>query len=71
MPNYKTHTKKTSTSSDTGSDSNYESDGDTNYSPVRTLGEGGYACARLFKSVCNKEIAVLKPVSTHADIEEA
>ncbi|CAM2802328.1 protein kinase [Legionella steigerwaltii] len=69
MARYKINTKKTS--EDSGYESGYESDGETEYSPVKPLGKGGYAQARLFKSLSNKLVAVLNPVSTPGDIEEA
>ncbi|MFT4059783.1 MAG: protein kinase family protein [Legionella sp.] len=76
MPHYKTKKNKIRTSSrdseDSGYDSGYESDGGTKYSPVKNLGsKGDYAQARLFQSRSNKAVAVLNPVVTPGDIEEA
>jgi len=72
MPRYKTKKNKISTGSeDSGYDSGYESDGGTEYSPVKALGKGAYAQARLFQSVSKKTVAVLNPVSALGDIGEA
>lgn len=65
MPGYKTRT----TSEDP--ESEYESDGETGYSPVKPLGKGHYARARLFKSKSEKAVTVLNPIKTPADMEEA
>lgn len=69
MARYKIKIKKNS--EDSGYESGYESDGETEYMPVKTLGEGGYAKARLFKSISNKAVAVLNPVKIPGDIGEA
>ncbi|KTD44413.1 protein kinase domain-containing protein [Legionella parisiensis] len=69
MARYKTKIKKNS--EDSGYESGYESDGETEYSPIKTLGEGGYAKVRLFKSISNKAVAVLNPVTIPGDMGEA
>ncbi|HHF0526550.1 TPA: protein kinase family protein [Legionella anisa] len=69
MARYKINTKKNS--KDSGYESGYESDEGTQYSPVKSLGKGGYAEARLFQSTSNKSVAVLNPVTTPGDIGEA
>lgn len=72
MARYKTKISKTKKDpEDSGYESGYESDGETEYSPVKTLGKGGYAQARLFKSISNKTVAVLNPVTIPGDIVEA
>ncbi|KTC86201.1 protein kinase domain-containing protein [Legionella cincinnatiensis] len=73
MPRYKTKTRKRSEDfeDDSGYDSGYESDGGTEYSPVKPLGAGEYAQARLFKSISNKAVTVLNPVKTPGDFGEA
>jgi serine/threonine protein kinase len=58
-------------SDDAGYESGYESDGGTKYSPVKPLGKGGYAQARLFRSACKKEVTVLNPVTMPGDMGEA
>lgn len=68
----KTSSAEAKTSSDdSGYESGYESDGETEYSPVRPLGEGGFAKARLFQSISKKTVTVLNPVTTPEDIGEA
>ena len=69
MPHYQINHRKST--EDSGYDSGYESDGGTTYSPVKSLGAGHYAQARLFQSISNQTVAVLKPVRTPGDIEEA
>lgn len=51
-------------------DSDYESDGGTHYSPAKSLGAGRYAQSRLFRSITNKEVTVLNPVSKSGDMDE-
>src|SRR5438552_2150379 len=67
----KHYTTSTKTNSGSGYDSEYESDGGTKYSPVKFLGKGAFAKARLFKSASKKTVAVLNPVTKPGDIEEA
>ncbi|KTD56232.1 protein kinase [Legionella sainthelensi] len=69
MARYKIKTKKKS--EDSGYESGYESDGGTEYSPIKPLGHGDYAQVRLFKSITNKSVAVLNPVTVPGDIGEA
>jgi len=63
MPRYKTRTS-------TG-ESEYESDEETVYLPIKPLGKGYYAQARLFKSDSEKAVVVLNPVTIPGDIGEA
>lgn len=51
-------------------DSDYESEGETHYSPKTLLGKGGSARARLFESVDGKVVVVLDPVSPQKVDEE-
>ncbi len=68
MLRYRTHSK---TDSGDGYDSEYESDTGTIYHPVKPIGQGHYAQARLFKSITNQAIAVLNPNKIPGDIGEA
>lgn len=73
MPHYRVKTRQNSEDSedDSGYNSGYESDGGTEYSPVRPLGQGHYAQARLFESDSKKAITVLNSAEERGDLEEA
>lgn len=66
MPRYKTRTHAES------SESEYESDDETCYSPVKTIGEGRYDQARLFQSKTESEkaVVVLNPVQTPGEMRQ-
>jgi serine/threonine protein kinase len=74
MPHYKFKTRDLpppAAEDASGYQSGYESDGGTKYLPVKRLGKGKYAEARLFKDLSGKAVAVLNPVKKPADVEEA
>lgn len=70
MPHYSRKARSEDSMNDSGYESGYESDDGTEYTPVKPIGEGEYAKARLFKSISNKTVAVLNPVKTPADFGE-
>jgi serine/threonine protein kinase len=73
MPHYRVKTRQSSEDceDDSGYNSGYESDGGTEYSPVRPLGRGQYAQARLFESHSKNALTVLNSAKERGDLGEA